>query len=221
MPQERVELPLPLPQLLLRLSEVVGSFGLIHFTVRTPSNSPGTHEFHPLRNQWWCFLLLGIALVVLGLLCIIDPLVPTLASVLVLGFLLIAAGITQIVSSFWAGKWSGMLMHLLIGVLYVVVGYMIVDEPVINMVLITKFIAIFLIVSGAFRVISALVMRFPDWGWALLNGGVTLLLGIIINRQLPEAALWVIGLFVGIEMLFNGWAWVMLALNLRAVAKKG
>ena len=189
-------------------------------TVSSPSNSPGTHELHALRNQWWCFLLLGIALVVLGSLCIIDPFVPTLASVVFLGFVLMAAGISQIVSSFWAGKWSGMLIHMLIGVLYVVVGYMVVDAPVINMVLITKFIAIFLIVSGAFRVISALVVRFQDWGWALLNGGVTFLLGVIINRQLPEAALWVIGLFIGIEMLFNGWSWVMLALGLRAVAKR-
>jgi uncharacterized membrane protein HdeD (DUF308 family) len=189
-------------------------------TVPAPSNSSGTHELHPLRNQWWCFLLLGIALVVLGSLCIIDPFVPSLASVIVLGFVLMAAGITQIVSAFWAGKWSGMLIHMLIGVLYIVVGYMVVDAPVINMVVITKFIAIFLIVSGAFRIISALVVRFPDWGWALLNGGVTLLLGVIINRQLPEAALWVIGLFIGIEMLFNGWAWVMLALDLRAVAKR-
>jgi len=188
-------------------------------TVSAPLNSPGTHELHPLRNQWWCFLLLGIALVVLGSLCIIDPLVPSLASVVILGFLLMAAGITQIVGAFWAGKWSGMLLHVLIGVLYAIVGYMIVDAPVVNMVLITKFIAIFLIVSGAFRIISALVVRFQDWGWALLNGGITLLLGIIINRQLPEAALWVIGLFIGIEMLFNGWAWVMLALGLRAVAK--
>ena len=112
-----------------------------------------------------------------------------------------------------------MLIHMLIGVLYAVVGYMIVDSPVVNMVLITKFIAIFLIVSGVFRIISALVMRFQDWGWVLLNGGVTLLLGIIINRQLPEAAVWVIGLFIGIEMIFNGWTWVMLALGLRAVAK--
>jgi len=188
-------------------------------TVSTPSNSSGTHELHSLRNQWWCFLLLGIALVVLGSICIIDPLVPSLASVVVLGFLLMAAGITQIVGAFWAGKWSGMLLHVLIGVLYAIVGYMIVDAPVVNMVLITKFIAIFLIVSGAFRIVSALVVRFQDWGWALLNGGITLLLGIIINRQLPEAALWVIGLFIGIEMLFNGWAWVMLALGLRAVAK--
>src|SRR5262249_11916424 len=181
----------------------------------------GTHELHPLRSQWWCFLLLGIALVVLGTFCIIDPFVPSLASVIFLGFLLMAAGITQIVSAFWAGKWSGMLIHMLIGVLYVVVGYMVVDSPVINMVLITKFIAFFLIVGGAFRIISALVVRFQDWGWGLLNGGVTLLLGVIINRQLPEAALWVIGLFVGIELVFNGWSWVMLALGLRAIAKKG
>jgi uncharacterized membrane protein HdeD (DUF308 family) len=189
-------------------------------TVSAPSSSSGTHELHPLRDQWWCFLLLGVALIVLGSFCIIDPLVPTLASVVFLGFVLMAAGITEIVSAFWAGKWSGMLIHILIGVLYVVVGYMIVDAPVINMVLITKFIAIFLIVSGAFRIVSALVVRFQDWGWVLLNGCVTLLLGIIINRQLPEAALWVIGLFVGIEMLLNGWAWVMLALGLRAIAKR-
>ena len=189
-------------------------------TESAPSNS-SAHELHPLRNQWWCFLLLGVALVVLGSFCIIDPFIPSLASVIILGFLLMAAGIFQIVSAFWAGKWSGMLIHMLIGVLYVVVGYMVVDSPVINMVLITKFIAIFLIVSGAFRIISALVVRFQDWGWALLNGGVTLLLGVIINRQLPEAALWVIGLFVGIELVFNGWSWVMLALGLRAIAKKG
>jgi uncharacterized membrane protein HdeD (DUF308 family) len=190
-------------------------------TASAPSSSPGAHELHPLRNQWWCFLLLGIALVVLGSLCIIDPLVPSIASVIFLGFVLMAAGIAQIVSAFWAGKWSGMLIHILIGVLYIVVGYMIVDAPVINMVLITKFIAIFLIVSGAFRIISALVVRFQDWGWSLINGCVTLLLGIIINRQLPEAALWVIGLFIGIELLFNGWAWVMLAFGLRSVAKRG
>lgn len=177
------------------------------------------HELHALRDQWWCFLLLGISLVVMGALCIGSPFIASVASVLFLGFLLLAGGITQIVSSFWAGKWSGMLLHLLIGVLYAVVGYMIVDSPRINLLLLTKFIAIFLIVSGIFRIVSALVTRFHDWGWVLLNGAITLLLGLIINRQMPEAALWVIGLFVGVEMIFNGWAWVMLALGLRTVAK--
>jgi uncharacterized membrane protein HdeD (DUF308 family) len=178
-----------------------------------------THELHPLRDQWWCFLLLGIALVVLGSICIVEPLVPSLASVVFLGFLLVAAGMIQIVSSFWAGKWSGMLLHILIGVLYVVVGYMVVDAPALSLLLLTKFVAIFLIIGGAFRIVTALVVRFQDWGWVLLNGGVTLFLGVVINRQLPEAALWVIGLFLGIEMIFNGWAWIMMALGLRAFSK--
>src|SRR5215813_14078255 len=107
-----------------------------------------THELSHVRDQWWCFLLLGIALVLIGSFCIVDPFVPSLASVIVLGYLLVGAGIIQIVSSFWAGKWSGMLLHMLIGVLYAVVGYMIVDEPGLSMLVLTKFIAIFLIVSG-------------------------------------------------------------------------
>ena len=110
-----------------------------------------------------------------------------------------------------------MLLHMLIGVLYSIVGFMIIETtPVQGLILVTKLIAIFLIITGLFRIVAALALRFQDWGWVLLNGAVTLLLGLIINRQLPEAALWVIGLFVGIEMIFNGWAWIMLSLGLRA-----
>jgi uncharacterized membrane protein HdeD (DUF308 family) len=180
--------------------------------------SPGAvlrHELQALHQQWWCFLLLGVSLVVMGSICIAQPLIGTIASVLFLGFLMLAGGISQIVSSFWAGKWSGMLFHILIGVLYCVVGYMVIDAPGVSLAVLTKFIAIFLIVAGVFRIVSALVARFHDWGWVLLNGAITLFLGLIINRQLPEASLWVIGLFVGIEMIFNGWAWIMLSLGLR------
>lgn len=185
--------------------------------VNEPASS--AHELHPLRKEWWCFLLLGIALIVLGSVCIAQPFIPSLASVLFLGFTLLAAGITQVVSAFWAGQWKGMLLNILIGVLYAVVGYMIVESPVANMVMITKFIAILLIVSGVFRIVAALVARFHEWGWALLNGAITLLLGVMINRQMPEASLWVIGLFVGIELLFNGWGWVMLSIGLRVASK--
>src|SRR3954453_6560036 len=99
--------------------------------------SPGAvlrHELQAIHQQWWCFLLLGVSLVVIGSFCIADPLIASISSVLVLGFLMLASGITQIVSSFWAGKWSGMLMHMLIGVLYAVVGYMIIDGPGISLI---------------------------------------------------------------------------------------
>jgi len=177
------------------------------------------HELQAHHQQWWCFLLLGVALIVIGSFCIADPLIGSIASVLFLGFLLLAGGITQVVSAFWAGRWSGMLFHVLIGVLYGVVGYMIIDAPGISLAVLTKFIAIFLIIGGVFRIVAALVMRFHDWGWVLLNGAITLFLGLIINRQLPEASLWVIGLFIGLEMIFNGWAWVMLSLGLRRIGR--
>src|SRR6185503_19142113 len=113
------------------------------------SFSPGTtlrHELQALHQQWWCFLLLGVSLIVMGSICIIDPLIGSIASVLFLGFVMLAGGITQVVSSFWAGKWSGMLFHILIGVLYCVVGYMMIDAPGVSLAVLTKFIAIFLIV---------------------------------------------------------------------------
>jgi uncharacterized membrane protein HdeD (DUF308 family) len=192
----------------------------------TDSNSPAVlgadvrHELHEVRDHWWAFLVLGIALVVTGTLCIGHPLMASVASVVFLGFLILGSGIAQIVSSFWAGKWSGMLMHLLVGALYAIVGFMIIDAPAENTLLLTKLLALFLIVVGVLDIVSALVQRFHGWGWVLLNGGVTLILGLLINRQWPSSAVWVIGLFVGIEMIFNGWGWIMLAIGLKTSGKK-
>jgi uncharacterized membrane protein HdeD (DUF308 family) len=82
------------------------------------------------------------------------------------------------------------------------------------------FLAVSFIVMGAFRTLAALMIRFPQWGWALLNGVITLLAGIVIYRQLPLDALWVIGLLVGLEMLFNGWTWIMLACAIRRLPEQ-
>ena len=87
------------------------------------------------------------------------------------------------------------------------------------MVIATVFLAVLFMVLGVFRASAALVIRFPQWGWALLNGVITFLLGLIIYRHLPTSGLWVIGLLVGLEMLFNGWTWIMLGLEVRCVSK--
>jgi uncharacterized membrane protein HdeD (DUF308 family) len=81
-------------------------------------------------------------------------------------------------------------------------------------------LAIFLIFAGIFRIVFALAERFTGWGWVLLNGAVTLLLGLLVYKQWPASGLWVIGLFIGIEMIFNGWAWVMLSFSLKPDTNK-
>jgi uncharacterized membrane protein HdeD (DUF308 family) len=104
---------------------------------------------------------------------------------------------------------------MLIGILYVVVGYTLVDKPVQQAVILALILAAFLIVSGIFRIVAALALRFHNWGWVLLNGMISVVLGVMINKGWPETSLFIIGLFVGIEMLFNGIAWVMFSLALR------
>ncbi len=177
-------------------------------------------EFKHVRSCWCCFLMLGILLVLCGAVAIIIPPLFTLLTTKVLGIVLMVAGLVTIISSFWIGKWSGMLLHLLAGILYLVIGFVVSDRPVETAIIITIFIAATFIVLGSFRIVSALVVRFPQWGWVLINGIITLLLGIVIYRHLQTSVLWVIGILVGVELLLNGWSWIMLSLAVRKIPKE-
>jgi uncharacterized membrane protein HdeD (DUF308 family) len=194
----------------------------------TPTDSndlPGSlgsvwrHELEGLRNDWWWFLLLGIALVVLGTFALGAAVFVTFATVVFFGILLVAGGIAQLISSFWAGRWSGFLVHLLVSLLYIITGFIMIDQPVESAMAITLLLAVMFFVSGIFRIVAALMFRFPHWGWPLLNGVISILLGIMIYKQWPASGVWVIGLFMGIEMIFNGWSWIMIAFGLRALPK--
>ena len=121
-------------------------------------------------------------------------------------------GVLQAAHACSCKGWGGFFIDLLTGILYVVVGFMVVANPGTTAVALTLLIAMFLTFGGIFRIMVALVVRFQNWIWLLLHGVVNLLLGIAIWRQWPLSGLWVIGLFVGIDMLFNGWSLVMLGL---------
>jgi uncharacterized membrane protein HdeD (DUF308 family) len=178
---------------------------------------PTTEELQNLSTHWLWFLVLGIAMVVLGSVAISWACLAkiTVTATWLFGFLLLGSGIAEIVHSFWVGRWSGMLIHLLIGVLYVMVGFLIIDQPENAAVQLTLIIAIFLMVGGVFRIIAAVSEQFIGWGWVMLNGIVAFFLGLLIYKQWPASSLWVIGLFIGIDLIFNGWAWIMLSLGLR------
>jgi uncharacterized membrane protein HdeD (DUF308 family) len=176
-------------------------------------------EMRRLRQHWGWYLALGIFLAAIGTFAIMWACLAkvTVAITWLFGFVLLAGGISAIVSSFWAGRWSGMLVHLLLGILYTLAGLLIIDQPVESALGITLIIAVLLIFAGIFRIVFALMERFSGWNWVLLNGIVTLFLGLMIYKQWPASGLWVIGLFVGIDLIFDGWAWIMFALGLRQI----
>jgi uncharacterized membrane protein HdeD (DUF308 family) len=165
-----------------------------------------------LRGRWGWYLVLGILLIVLGTTALGSSVLMTLATMVFVGWLMIGGGVVEAVQAFTCKGWSGFFLDLLTGILYVVVGFMIVANPGATAVALTLLIAMFLITGGIFRIVVAVAVRFPNWIWLVVHGIVNLLLGIAIWRQWPVAGLWVIGLFVGIDMIFNGWSLVMLAL---------
>jgi uncharacterized membrane protein HdeD (DUF308 family) len=163
------------------------------------------------KNRGW-FLALGILLIIGGTLAIIYDVAATLISVLFFGWLLIIVGAIEAIHSFWQHRWGGFFLHLIVGILAVVVGFHLVTAPVQGALVLTLIMAIYFIVIGIIRIITAIAMRFPGWGWVLFSGIVTLILGILIESQWPTTGLWVIGLFIGIDLIFSGWAYVMLSL---------
>lgn len=182
-----------------------------------PQYPSAVEELQSLQKHWYWFLALGIAMLLIGTFAITSACIVSVTVTItwLVGFLILGGGIAQVASAFTVGRWSGTLVHLLLGVLYAVVGMMIIEEPADSAVRLTLMLALFLIVSGIFRVVSSLIERYPGWGWVLLNGSITLLLGLLIKKQWPLSGLWVIGLFAGIDLILNGWSWIMLAVAAR------
>jgi uncharacterized membrane protein HdeD (DUF308 family) len=173
------------------------------------------HELEAIRGNWGWLLALGIVLIVVGTMAVAMPYAGSLASIVFLGALLLMGGIAQLVGAFWTRDWSGFFLTLLMGVLYVVMGVMFFRHPGDALIAVTLLLACAFIVGGLFRIIGSLMYRFPYWGWTLAGGAINLLLGIYIYSQWPFDSFIIPGLFVGIDLIFTGWTWIVMALAIK------
>jgi uncharacterized membrane protein HdeD (DUF308 family) len=172
-----------------------------------------------LQKGWGWLLGLGILLSVLGLLLIAAPALGTLAVDLLVGWFLIIGGIAQLIHAFMEKAWRGFLLEVASGMLYLVVGLLLLFYPMAGAQALTIFLAAFLLIEGIVRIAMALRLRpAQGWGWLLFGGIVTVVLALLIWMQWPASALWVIGLLVGINLLFTGWSLTMMAIAMRAHA---
>ena len=165
-----------------------------------------------LPKRWRSVLWLGVLLLVLGVIAISAAPFLTLASMVLIGVLLIIVGVLQGLHAFAYRRWGGFFVDLLASILYLALGFLIVANPGVTAEALTLLIALFLIFGGIFRIVIASMIRFHNAVWLLLHGAVNLLLGILIWQQWPLSGHWVIGLFVGIDLIFNGWSLIMLGL---------
>lgn len=171
-----------------------------------------------LKRHWGWLLALGILFIVLGMLALGMLVSVTLASMIMMGIILVIAGVSQLVNAFKYKSWKGFFGHILIALLYLVGGVLVIYDPVLASTLITAMLAWILIVIGITRLVMAFTLRQTrGWMWIVLAGIASIVMGVIILSNWPISGLWVIGLFIAIELLMSGWSYVFLALGLRSL----
>lgn len=170
-----------------------------------------------LQQESHWFFWLGIGLIVLGSLAILFSVISGLISVVLLGILLIGAGIFEGVKASRVRHWNNFFLHLFLAIIYIIGGALIVSSPLVNELFLTLLLAFFFIVSGIARIIFSIFKHVPHRGWLLFNGVITLLLGLLIAYQWPVSGLWVIGTFVGVDALITGWTWIMLSYTVKKI----
>jgi uncharacterized membrane protein HdeD (DUF308 family) len=172
--------------------------------------------FGDLKKNWGWLLALGILSVLLGTAGLGMTFGLTLASVQLFGILLLAGGVFQFFDAFKCKGWKGTIWHVLIALLYVAAGILMLVDPLLVSATLTLAIAWILIAVGIMRGIMAFQLRpASGWYWALISAIVSIALGSMIIAQWPASGLWVIGLFVAIELILNGWSYVFVALAAR------
>jgi uncharacterized membrane protein HdeD (DUF308 family) len=162
-----------------------------------------------LKKAGGLSMLLGILLLVLGVLAIGSPLVTGLAVAYIVGFLILMAGVGQTFHAFQAEAWQEGILKLLLGALGIVVGVLVIAHPLFSLGWLTLVLAAYFFIDGIFEIILAFRVK-PEqgWGWMLFAGIVAVLAGILIWRQWPLSGEWLIGLLVGIKIIFAGWAMI-------------
>lgn len=169
-----------------------------------------------IARNWGWLLGLGILFVILGCIGLSMIVGLTLVSIMFLGVLFIIAGFAQIIDVFKSRGWKGITWHALIAVLYIVGGGLVIYDPFLASAIITGLLAWVLIIIGITRLTMAFALRHASgWGWLLFAGLTSIILGILILMQWPFSALWIIGLFIAIELIVNGWSYIFMAFAIR------
>ena len=171
-----------------------------------------------IHDHWRMFAAEGVILVLLGLIAMTIPLFAGLATAILLGWLLLAAGIVGLLSSLRTRRAPGFGWSLLSAAAALIAGIVLLWHPLAGLVTLTYVLAAYFLVDGGFNIVLGLSHRRElsgRWEWLLLNGVFDLVLAAFIIPGLPGSAVWVLGLIVGIDLLFGGISLVGMALDAR------
>jgi uncharacterized membrane protein HdeD (DUF308 family) len=169
-------------------------------------------------SGWSMFL--GAVMFICGLLAILLPLASSIAIVMVLAWLILFAGVAHLIFAFQSHSVGGFLWKLLLALAYGFAGIYMLMHPLLGLVSLTLVLAVFLLVEGVIEIVLYFnIRKIRNSGWVLFDGIITLILGLLIWANWPSASAWVVGVLVGISLMFSGVSRFMLSLAIRDVSQ--
>jgi len=186
--------------------------------VEIPNRVGGTILPQNIRDHWRTFLIEGVVLILLGIGAVLVPVVASLAVAIFLGWLFLIGGIVGAVTALARTRAPGFWWALLSSVITTIAGLVLIGWPFSGVVSLTVVLAAYLFLDGIASMAFALSHRghmTHGWGWLFANGIIDLIMAGVIVWLLPVAALWALGLIIGIDFIFGGASLVGMAFAAR------
>lgn len=184
------------------------------------TDNPAPHNLadsiRALRAKWGWIVAFGVISLIAGIIALGSVVMATESAVLIVGIMMLIAGAAEIIAAFSVKDWGRFLLWLLLGALYIFAGILCLQNPFAAATVLTLMLGIALIVSGLLRIFLATQMKHgTPWGWVVFSGVLTFLLGLMIVAQWPASSFFVLGIFLGIDLIFIGTGWITMGLALK------
>jgi uncharacterized membrane protein HdeD (DUF308 family) len=185
-------------------------------TARVSTSFGPSAGLAPLRAKSGWIVALGVVYVIAGLVALGSVVFATVVTVFIVGVMMLIAGVAEVINSFQIKSWGKFLLWLVLGLLYILAGFITFENPLLAAAVLTLFLGFTLIVSGIMRtVLGFSMMAGTPWIWVVLSGVITFLLGLVIVVHWPVSGLYILGLFLGIDLVIAGASWIGIGFGLR------
>jgi uncharacterized membrane protein HdeD (DUF308 family) len=184
--------------------------------IGTPVSGGVDQGLEPLRTHWGWIVALGIVFLIAGVAALSSVLMATVVSVAFVGAMMLVSGIAEIINAFSVKGWGKFLLWALLGVLYVVAGIVTFQNPLLAATVLTLVLGVTLVIAGCLRVFLATQMaEGTGWVWVVLSGIITLLLGGVVLAHWPVSSLYMLGIFLGVDLIVAGIGWISTGMALK------
>jgi len=178
-------------------------------------------EAAPLHEKWGWMVAFGAFLALAGFVALGSVVGATVLTVVFVGAAMIVSGIVEIAYSFAVRSWKKFFLWDLIGLLYIIGGVATVANPLLAASFLTLILGAGLVASGLVRVFLGFQLpKSAPWGFVVFSGVITLLLGGVILAKWPYSSLWVLGTFLGVDLIFAGASWMGYGISLKRAASE-